>query len=71
MRPARVKASQIIPPEVVNLLDRLVHVDGMCVDDTNDLLNICEKMTILIIQQERQTYIGDFLPKNWSNDLKI
>ena len=56
--------SQIIPPEVVNFLDRLVHVDGMCVDDTNDLLTICEKMTILIIQQERQTYIGDFLPKN-------
>ena len=36
-------ASQISPREVVNLLDRLVHVDGMSVDDTDALLTKREK----------------------------
>ena len=55
--------SQISPREVVNLLDRLVHVDGMSVDDTNALLTIREKMGSLIIQQKIQTYIADFFSK--------
>ena len=44
--------SQISPREVVNLLDRLIHVDGMSVDNTNALLTIREKMESLIIQQK-------------------
>ena len=52
------------PQETVNLLVRLVHVDGMSVDDTNALLTICEKIESLIIQQERQMFIVNFFPKN-------
>ena len=52
--------SQISPKEVVNLLNSLVHVDGMIVCDTNALLTMREKMESLIIQQKRQTYIGGF-----------
>ena len=52
--------SQISPQELVHFLDRLVYADGMSVDDTNALLTICEKMESFIIQQRRQTYIGDF-----------
>ena len=33
----------------MNLLDRIVHVDGMSVDDTNALLTIREKKKSLII----------------------
>ena len=44
--------SQISPREAVNLLDRLIHVDGMSVDNTNALLTISEKMESLIIQQK-------------------
>ena len=43
----------------------------MSIDDTNDLIAIREKIESLIIQQKRQTYIGDVFPKNESNDFKI
>ena len=44
--------SQVSPQETMNLLDRLVHVDGMSVDDTNALLTAREKMESLIIHQK-------------------
>ena len=47
----------------MNLLDRLVYVDGMSVDDTTVLPAMREKIESLIIQHKRQTYIGDFFPK--------
>ena len=56
--------SQISLRETVNLLNKLVHVDGMSVDYTNALLTIREKMESLIIQQKRQTHIGDFFSKS-------
>ena len=51
--------SQIISREAVNLVDRLFHADGMNVDDTNVLLTIRENMENLIIQQKKQTFIGN------------
>ena len=56
--------SQIISREAVNLLDRLFHADGINVDDTNVLLTIRENMENLIIQQKKQTFIGNFFPKD-------
>ena len=55
--------SQNSPQGAVNLLDRLVYVDGMSVDDTTVLPAMREKIESLIIQDKRQTYIGDFFPK--------
>ena len=66
MRTTRMKAMhlRLTPREAMHLLDRLSHVDKMSVDDTNALLTLLGKMKSLVIQQKRQTYIGDFFRKN-------
>lgn len=47
----------------MNVLDRLFHKDVMSVDDKYVLPTIHEKIESLVIQQKRQTYIGDLFTK--------